>query len=591
MNGFVAIIANQPDASVSQAEIDAFAQAYLAVRGGVSESAQAGDHVRTVAFANRDEAGPSIHRRENSWAVSAGALHHRGSLLDTDLDDIEGQFALLRYDAHTNISTLVSDPFGMFGVFIVRRDALTYVSTSALALARHLRPAPSRLGLYTFLLAGLQCGTRTNWDGVERVGAGIRMDFGPDGWRQATYWRPVVDRTVQRLGISASVDHCLESALDAVRMAGGAAGNLVWCDLTGGYDSRMLSLLARAAGLSLITSTNGQDDEEDARLARRVSQAGGWEWSLVSLPERWEQILPKRIPEAIGWGDAALDAVQLAGVLWGHELKARRARQLLGGGGGEHYWSFPWQTEYGRSGRPGHANVDRWVRMRMLRPVCTRVFAHDPTPEILADLRTRMELVIDPYLDELRAVQADILYLHKCTGHFGAYTSAAATHLDGLLPLYTRASFTSVFSTNPRHRFGHRLYRRLIYRLDPEIAAIPTTRGGPAQPVRLTNFAAFAPYYARVGEKGLNKAAHRFLGRSFRRPPGVGDDQAARIRAAAVACVGSDIEAWHSQALYDRRELRRMLTEAGRTDFPDSTLLNRILTGELGLRAAGVPVE
>jgi hypothetical protein len=590
MNGFVAILANQPDGSVSEAEINAFAHTYVALRGGVSEFAQAGDHVRTVTFANREDAGPAIHRRGRSWAVSAGTPHHRGSLLDTDLDDIEGQFALLRYDADTNTSTLASDPFGMFGVFISRRDGLTYVSTSALALARHLGAAPSRLGLHTFLLAGYQCGTRTNWDSIERVGAGSRIDFGPDGWRQATYWRPLVDHAVQRLGISASVDRCLESAVEAVRMVG-AGREVVWCDLTGGYDTRMLALLARTAGVSFITTTNGERDEEDVRLARRVSETAGWEWSLVSLPERWEQILPKRIPEAIGWGDGALDAVQLAAVLWGHEFKSKRARRVFGGGGGEFYWSYAWQQEYGQSMRTGPTSLERWVRIRMLRGVRTRVFTRDPMPEVVADLRTRMEPVIEPYVDEPRAVQADVLHMHKSTGHFGAYTSAATAHVDGLLPFYTRARFTTVFSTNPRHRFGHRFYRRLIYRLDPKIAAIPTTWGSPAQPLRVTNLAAFAPYYARLGERGLNKAGQRFLGRSVRRPVWVGDDRAARIRAAAVACVGSDIDTWHSQALYDREELREMLAAVGRADFRESVLLNRILTAELGLRAAGVPVE
>jgi hypothetical protein len=590
MSGFIAIIANRHDRSVSEADVDAFVRAYVALRGGTGEAAQAGDRVRAFAFVNAEASGPAIDRRGDSWALSAGTLHHSGSRLDADLDEVEGQFALLRHDAETKISTLASDPFGMFGLFVAERDGLTYVATSALVLARHLRAAPSRLGLHVFLLAGYHCGTRTNWEGVQRVEGGTRMDFGPNGRQQATYWRPTVDHAVQRLGISASVDRCLESAVAAVRMAG-AGRDTVWCDLTGGYDTRILALLAKVAGLSFITSTNGEGDEEDVRLARQIAETAGWEWFLLALPEEWEHTLPNRIPEAIGWGDAALDAVPLAGVLWHHEWKAKRARGLLNGGGGEHYWSYAWQHEYGHSGRSGRTNLDMWVRIRMLRAVPTRVFVRDPRPEVVADLRARMEPVIEPYLDEPRAVQADALYLHKCTGHFGAYGAAAMSHIDAMLPFYTRASFTAAFSTNPRHRFGHRFYRRLMDRLDPRIAALPTAKGGPAQPLRVNNLAAFAPYYARLGEKGLNKAAQRLVGRSFRRPPQLDVDDAARVRAAAVACVGSDVDTWRSWPLYDREELGAMLAAAGRRDFRDSVLLGRILTTELGLRAAGVRVE
>lgn len=587
VSGFVAIIAGQPDGTVHESDLGRLADAYAAVRGGTpGERVDAGRRARACAFGGPGRPSAPIERRGSSWALSAGVPRHGGTLAEARLDDLEGQFALLRHDATRGTVTLVSDPFGMFGLFVAERGGLTYVSTSAMALARHLGAPPSRLGLHTYLLAGYHCGTMTNWDGVERVGAGAAVEFGPSGRHGSTYWRPEVDPGTRRLGIAASVDRCLESAVEAVRSAG-AVGTPVWCDLTGGYDTRILALLARSAGVSFVTSTNGSGDEEDTRLARRIAQAAGWEWSLLSLPEPWGRTLPDSLPEAVGWGDAALDAPQLAGVLWRHRAKAERSRHVLNGGGGEHYWSYAWQHEYGRSGRSGPTDLDTWVRIRMLRAVPTTVFAGDPRPEVVADLRARMEPVVAPYAGEPRAVQADLLYMHKCTGHFGAYAAAAAGHVDVHLPFYTRASFTAAFSTNPRHRFGHRFYRRLIDRLDPTIAAIPTAKGGPAQPRRLGNLHAFAPYYVRLGEKGLNKAAQRLLGRSFRRPPTLGDDAAAAARAAAVDHVGTDVGEWHTRALYDRAALDGLLGAAGRHDFGDSVLLGRILTAELGLRAAG----
>ena len=588
MSGFVAIIANLPGCSVPQADVQALADEYDSIRGGVGETVAIADRVGAVAYTANGARPPSVERRGGAWVLAAGALHHHGLLLDCSLDHLEGQFALLRYAPATNTATLVSDPFGMFGLYVAQRDGCTYVATSAIVLARHLGARPSPIGLQTFLLAGYQCGARTGWEGIERMEGGIQITFGNDEPRRDRYWRPAVDHALQRQGIAASVDHCLETAVQAVRNAG-AGHDLLWCDLTGGYDTRFLALLARTAGLNFITATNGDGEEEDVRLARLIAESEGWDWSLLSLPPDWEQVVCSRLPEAIGWGDAALEAQQLAGVLWRHEVKARRARALLNGGGGEHYWSYAWQHEYGRSARLGTTNLGTWVHSRMLQAIPTQVFAGDPRREVVSDLRARMETVIEPYLGEVRAVQADALYLHKCTGHFGAYASAGCAEIDVLLPFYTRGSFVAAFSTDPRHRLGHRFYRRLIDRLDPRVAALPTAKGGPAQPPRTRNLVKFVPYYTRLAEKGFNKASQRLLGRSSRTPSGL-DERSARLRATVVAAVGRETDAWYSHSLYDPEELRGLLSAASRPDFADSVLLGRMLTVELGLRAAGVPL-
>lgn len=592
MSGFIAIVADQPGRAVPGGELARFVDAYVAIRGGGSANARVtgGDRVSACVFSRPDEDATCVERRGDSWALSAGVPYHSRPLVEARLDELDGQFALLRYDAETKTSALASDPLGMFGLFVAERDGLTFASTSALALARYLGAAPSRLGLNTYLMLGFQCGTRTSWEGVERLEGGVAIQFGPRGRSRSTYWRPQVDASIRRLGLKASLDSCVESGLEAVRMAG-TGRDLLWCDLTGGYDTRMLALLARAAGLRFITTTNGSGTEADARLARRVAEVAGWEWTLFSLPETWRGSCAERLPEAVGWGDAALEASQLAGVLWRHEIKSERARAVLNGGGGEHFWSCAWQHEYGRSHRSGRADLETWVRLRMLRrPEPSSVFAHDPRPEVVADLRSRMERVIEPYLDEPHTVQTDILYKYKLTGHFGAYATAAAAHVDVMMPFYSRTSFNTVISTNPHYRFGKQFYRRMIERLDPDVAAVPTAQGGPARPRRLTNVHAFLPYYIGVSERALNKAAQVFR-RSLRRPTTAGDKKDAQIRETTVTCVGSDVDSWHSRALYNRDALVGLLARAARTDFTDSVLLGKILTAELGLRRAGCAVD
>src|SRR5204862_6482607 len=175
------------------------------------------------------------------------------------------------------------------------------------------------------------------------------------------------------------------------------------------------------------------------------------------------------------------DALQLAEVLWGHIERARSHPGLYIGGGGEHFRSYAWQQEFLNAGRSNRVNLDNWVDMMMMRPMSTRVFVEDPTAEVRENPRARMAAYAQPYAAHLNTVQLDMLYAYKCTGHFGAYLSAATGVITPQLPFYLKEVFDAAFSTSYRHRGGHRLMRRMIERLDPRLAAIETAKGGPAQ--------------------------------------------------------------------------------------------------------------
>jgi hypothetical protein len=192
---------------------------------------------------------------------------------------------------------------------------------------------------------------------------------------------------------------------------------------------------------------------------------------------------------------------------------------------------------------------------------------------------------VAPYADELNTTQLDVLYAYKMTGHFGAYRSADAAHLHAELPFYFRPVFTAAFSTSHRHRDNHRLMRHLISRLDRKAAAIATSTGGPAEPWRPTNLHRFLPYYTQIGRKAANKLSQRTLGRALL--PGRTDAWwcPPAARRAAVAALTQD--QLRSRPLYDEPALERLLERAGEPAFEETTMLGRVLTAELALRAAG----
>jgi hypothetical protein len=299
-------------------------------------------------------------------------------------------------------------------------------------------------------------------------------------------------------------------------------------------------------------------------------------------------VLPDRLSGSLGWSDAHLDVLQLSRVLWVHEKLSHQIPRLLSAGGGEHFQFAAWKSEFSGAGKTNTVNYDNWIDMRMVKPVRYSILAGEPLPSVRDEIRRRMHSWVEPYSQEPNTTQLDMLYAYKSTGHFGAYRSADDGFLDAQLPFYYRRVFEAAFSTDPRFRNNHRLMRHMIQRLDPRIAGVPTTRGGPAEPWRLTNMHRFAPYYRQLGRKAVTKLSDKALGR-----PLFLDSRSFPWSGAANSSVlerllldGSSMDGWRSAPLFRHAELRALLAEAPSATFRQNAMLGRVVTVELALRAA-----
>ena len=589
----IAIIAHDRRAVVEQTEVDELAKTYVSLRGGgTGRQASAGTYARAA------EIGTEVDQNEPagdpSWAMVAGVPHGESSSQPARAEDLEGQFALIAHDAETGEVSVSSDPFGMLALYVAERDGKTYVATSALVLAKHLRAKPSRLGLQIFLCAGNHFGTATNWEGIERLDPAMRMVFAADGVRRETYWRPEVDQNVARMDLEEAVHHCCDVASATyARLLGN--GGRSWADLTGGFDTRLLLLLLKRAGVDCRTNTVGDDDSDDVRIGRSLAEAGGWEWLQLKLPANWGDVIPAILPTSVAWSDGHLDVLQLSQVLWGHREKSHVDRSLLIGGGGEHFRNFAWQQEFLSGGKSTRVNFENWLNMRLLHPMDKSVFEADPTGDVKADLRDRMLAWSAPYSSELNTTQLDVMYAYKMTGHFGAYLSAARAFIEPQLPFYFRPVWSAAFSTSYRHRNNHRLMRRMMVALDRRIASIETATGGPAEPQRASNFHRFLPYYANVGRRALNKLTQKATGRPLLRSSSPPDERTVSARRAVLdqLTAGEALMpgSMRTGRLYAPAALDQLVQRARRPDFDDDRLLGRIVTLELALRAADASLD
>lgn len=578
MSGMVCVVPVGAGAPQVESEVRALGRRYTQLRGGSGEVVGSGA-ARAVAF------DAALEEGEHGWTTVQGALHgqRRAPMTRDDLDRCDGQFSMFSHDVNAQRTLLATDRFAAAPVYVARREDLLYASTSALALAAHLRPAVDADGLRNFLVAGYQFGAETHWDGVRRLEPGTVLEIDGDEVHEHTYWRPRVDDSMADLSLAQTAEALIDVSVET--LAARLGDTKSWLDLTGGYDSRLLALLLDAAGVSFWANTRPSSVGPDVELAGRIIERTGWDWRPLELPEDWPGTLPPLMDHALAAADGRLEVLQLSRVAWAHRHLAASNPRLLSAGGGEHLQYYAWNTELLRPWGDT-PDIARWVDMIALKPADHEVLAPGSRDQTRRAYVSRFSDLVGGYAEEPKTRQLDVCYAYKSGGHFGAYRAADDVDIAAQLPYFFEPIFTAAFSVPRRHRAGFRLMRATMERLDPAVAAVETTRGGPALPMRPRTFRQYLPYYAILGRKGVNKVTGRVLGRPAWPFPRNFHWPEREANAAAVS---------HLQQTgvldWDQLRVAPLLSRTGvdrlRAGQADSAMLGRVLTAEMALAASG----
>lgn len=158
-------------------------------------------------------------------------------------------------------------------------------------------------------------------------------------------------------------------------------------------------------------------------------------------------------------------------------------------------------------------NLDRLLAMRYLPPVDLSVVRGDPSGDVESYFRSTLRERAALAADEPNTTQLDLICAYKSVGHFGAYRSASEASLRTEMPFCYRDVFSAPFSAHHRGRNWHRLQKGMIHRLSRAMASVPTTLGGPAEPLRVTNAHRFLPYLTDAARATVPKLRGRQRGR------------------------------------------------------------------------------
>jgi len=608
MSGFAVIYDHRSPLTPKDEKFTTFQQdvtEFKQVGGDVHYAA--GSHCTLAKFDTRSTRHHAVIQdaQTGAWLIAAGTVLHETAAPDWELHkllrdylengnrvltDLDGPFALVIYNPHTNKLVVATDPMGFISVFYGRQNDRTYVATSALAVAKAVRSMPDEYGICHYLNVGGMYGALTLWRNVRRLSPGTLLEIIAADVTETRYWQPSLDPAVVKLSLADSIDYAeaLFSRLTARHIA---SEGPMWADLTAGFDSRLVTMFLAHQNVPFCSSCQGPVDSPDVRISRQIAEALGWEYRHHILPDDWGRQRPAYFARVLGKADGHLDVFKQSSVMWDQDQRAPHTTTSVWGLGGEVWRGTVWKQELWNTGRMRTPNYDRLLSYRVMTPLDPALFRNPQCVEqVRSEFKHHFKSIGDEFADHPNTVQLDRVFTYKSTGYSGAQMSAVMGRQRVLSPLYFKESASAAMSTNFRWRQHSRLVRHLIERINPELAAFPTTDGGPALPMRLNNIAKFRRYWISIGKQLVRKASQATLRRSILPP--VRDEfdtyPLARWRRETLDVLARDdilnIKTMRSAALYNPEQLTSFLQAARNDDFKQEALLSRIVTVEMALR-------
>lgn len=406
---------------------------------------------------------------------------------------------------------VTSDPSGLYPTYLWAQPGKAMVSSHERVLARIVGANADLRGVVQTAAFGYAIGERTLHLGIRQLPAGAtaRIDVAT-GFvtvtEHPTYYGPVREG----IGLDDLTDATWDSyqrGVKAVAPRVETAGLL----MSGGFDTRLVTLGLANAGRPLVALTIGDPDNHEVGVAERVAHLSGASWQRRTAT-----------PDLDGLESAAAEMLAVTESLcfptcWfgGVELRDRGATTLSTGYGGE--------TVLGGQGYGGFLGAgSRWERLasviqrgaqrsvperrslssgevvtmveaitdfhrKGLRRLTTSL-ADDLAPVAIAEvdlIKEDIETEVHRYLaagpTALEQIAERFLFEHHVRKHFGRQELTLDAVLPIVLPTIGTELLLQCTTTEPVLKVEHRLYLRMIKRHFGPYGRIPTSN----VPVRL----------------------------------------------------------------------------------------------------------
>lgn len=560
--------------------------------------------------------GITRDEKSGSWLLAAGTVvaltgdNNPNTLLAGLLNDYiengiealqryDGQFALVIYNARDATLSLISDPMGCFAVYYARKGRKTFISTSALAIARHIRSEPDALTIECFLRTEHPHGEKTLWQDVKRVRPATLLKLTTNNFEESEYWTPILDESIARLPLEDALELAEEKISHTFLLALPREGK-VWADLTGGFDTRVVTMFMAKIGIPFTAYCVGPEDHPDVQVSRQICKEMGWEYQEMPLPKYWGLSEHYWFETALHKSDAHINAFQVAGVLRGHHERSLAFPVHTSGSGADEWRYHIYGAKILFHTSRSKVNYDEILDSRILSQIPLNIMRQDRTADVRSELQQHFRMLESKYAEYNVLTRTDIIFLrHRHPIHGGAYLSAEVGSMRGIMPFCFKELENFGFSLNDlwRIRYHASFVRNLLEKGEPRLASIITAKGEPAKPIRIINIFQFMPLWKILTKKCVDKVSRKLINRLLTPQPEQynGKLPLTAMRASWLRWALSEglleTSKMNSRKLYNEQELKKLIYQNLSGSVQYSNFLDHVITLEMAMRTVGTGVN
>src|SRR5262249_13379181 len=158
-----------------------------------------------------------------------------------------------------------------------------FIATNALLLAKAAGLGLSPQGVAEFLARSSLLAPRTMFNGLLRLNVGEHLIFGAGRSTVRRHWYAFADRMMKPHEVVERLSETIVKGFS--RLA--EDHQPVLCDLTGGYDSRLVVASALKSGLPISVTVNGPPTSSDVLVAHAVAREAGLNIHYFDSTKPW----------------------------------------------------------------------------------------------------------------------------------------------------------------------------------------------------------------------------------------------------------------------------------------------------------------
>lgn len=443
-------------------------------------------------------------------------------LLKNDVEELtqymDGHFAL--FVIKKNLATLhiITDHAGIIQIYIYQNGNSFIFSSSSMAISRIKPVTINESGVAQFLRNSFVCGSKTIYNEIELLEPATVYSYSienkPKLRGKKQYWKsPVnVDENIQFQEAALQLSERLNKSL------GVFDGKKIICDLTAGYDSRLIlsSILSKdSKKLDFETFVYGPETSKEVKLVKSYAK----ELSIINhhlqLPKNWKDEFPHYSEKALNITDGEDNVFQYAPILYAQYFKKQNFDISVNGLGGELYRDFWWLQEFLYARKP--ANLSRLIHSRILQYEYDYSIFSEHWKKLLLYLdqiflNNFQQTIADMDLrNSYNTLQIDNIYFReKIRKWAGRLISSSNQILQTVSPLNFKETLQISMVIPPKIKKRGKIVRAIIESNNNRLAILPLLNGVPAIPMNYKNFYRFIPFYNELLKKGFIKVIQVF---------------------------------------------------------------------------------